>query len=246
MSNSLAYAPASAPPSPPVAKSLGGPIERSHASDQVFRDIAAAILNRELPSDRPLPPERELAERFGVSRIVVREAIHRLKEYDLVRVRQGSPTMVLDPDRSTDMRLLGLELELVEPTPEGIAPFRERQLHSCAALLDLAEQRISSAELDALDALVTAEELAGPATPRLEFERAFWTTIARATGNRLFLRETLWYFALLGRDPRFHALLPAPTVESVPIYRALLVPLRARSGSAALYLSFLRASSQTV
>lgn len=244
MSNSLAYAPEVAVPALSVPRTLGSPVERSHASDQVFRDLAAAILNRELPSDRPLPPERELAERFGVSRIVVREAIHRLKEYDLVRVRQGSPTMVLDPDRSTDMRLLGLELELVPPTPEGVAPFRERQIYSCAALLDLAEQRITGAALDALDALVAEHELAAPAAPRLEFERSFWTTIAQATENRLFIRETLWYFALIGRDRRFQALLPSPTLQSVSIYRALLVPLRARSGSAALYLSLLRAGSQ--
>src|SRR5215813_12720172 len=99
--------------------------DREHASDRVFRAIAAAILNRELTPEAPLPPERELSDRFGVSRIVVREAIHRLKEYELVRVRQGSPTMVLDPDLATDMRLLGLEIELMPPTSQALSAFAE-------------------------------------------------------------------------------------------------------------------------
>src|SRR5687767_4245837 len=123
-------------------RELGGPVERQHASDQVFREIASAILRRELEPGAPLPPERELSERFGVSRIVVREAIHRLKEYELVRVRQGSPTIVLDPDEATEIRLLSLEIELMPDVQSLI----ERQVYGGAALLELAEQRIAPEE----------------------------------------------------------------------------------------------------
>jgi GntR family transcriptional regulator, transcriptional repressor for pyruvate dehydrogenase complex len=228
--------------SPPPSRDLGNPVERSHASDQVFKEIARAILNRELAAGTPLPPERELSERFGVSRIVVREAIHRLKEYELVRVRQGSPTQVLDPDRATDIRLLGLEIELVPPTPEGMLAFAERQIYSGAALLDLSEQRMTSEEIDELERLV--DEYAKGLNrdeDSLPFERAYWVAIGRGTRNRIYLREILWYFNLLERDPRFRSMLAADPESRVDLYRSVNAAHRQRSGSAAVYLNTLRA-----
>ena len=219
------------------------PVEREHASDRVFRAIAAAILNRELTPEAPLPPERELSDRFGVSRIVVREAIHRLKEYELVRVRQGSPTMVLDPDRATDMRLLGLEIELIPPTPEGLAAFAERQIHSGAALIDLAEQRLEPSEIDELEAIT--EEIA--AVPELNdewlrHERRYWMKIAQGAHNRLYVRETAWYFNLLERQPRFRAVYTVLPSQRAAFYRLLNANLRKRQGSAAMYLEMLRSA----
>jgi GntR family transcriptional repressor for pyruvate dehydrogenase complex len=238
--------PAEAPVTSPsetarAPREVGAPVERHHASDQVFRELASAILNRELSPDSPLPPERELSDRFGVSRIVVREAIHRLKEYELVRVRQGSPTMVLDPDHSTDIRLLGLEIDLVPPTPAGVGAFAERQVYSAASLLDLSEQRMSSEEIDAIEKLVSDFlALNDKDAESLRFERAYWTAIANGTKNRIYLRETLWYFNLIERDPRLRATLTGDSMARALLYRQLLVTQRARSGSAATYLAALR------
>lgn len=52
-----------------------------------------------LPNDR-LPPERELAAQYEVSRSVVREAIGRLAALGLVHTRQGSGTRIVVPDGS--------------------------------------------------------------------------------------------------------------------------------------------------
>lgn len=232
------------PPSGPLssdgARELGGPVERQHASDQVFREIASAILNRELAPGSPLPPERELSERFSVSRIVVREAIHRLKEYELVRVRQGSPTVVLDPDRATDIRLLGLEIELVPPAPDGLDAFAERQLYAAASLLDLAEQRMTEDEVSALEKLIDEFTASDMTEERARaFEREYWLRIAKGTRNRLFVRETSFYFNLLERDPRFRRLVVGPELRA-SLYRALLLAQRRRSGSAETYLNALR------
>jgi DNA-binding FadR family transcriptional regulator len=230
----------SAPPSSDSPREIGGPVERQHASDQVFREIASAILNRELSPGTPLPPERELSERFGVSRIVVREAIHRLKEYELVRVRQGSPTVVLDPDRATDIRLLGLEIELVPPSPGGLDAFAERQIYSAASLLDLAEQRMSEDEIDTLEKLIDAFSVSEKTEEQaLAFDRDYWMSIAKGTRNRLYVRETIFYFNLLERDPRFRRSLGGPELRA-SLYRSLLTAQRRRNGSAEMYLGALR------
>lgn len=226
---------------PKAERSVGEPGPRRHASDEVFRALAGAVLRKELRAGSCLPPERELSHRFGVSRIVVREAVHRLKEYGLVRVRQGSPTRVLDPDTAVDIRLLGLEIELMAPEKGGVQMLGERQMFAGAAVLDLAEQRMTAQEIDALERLVK-DFMAQPdkAAARLAFERDFWVRMAEGSGNRIYLRETRWYFGLLQRDARYQVGLFGDPLRRARLYQALLAALRRRSGSAQLYLQALR------
>ena len=77
---------------------LGELLRRRPIAYEVFDQLAREILIGERAVGSALPPERELAQRFGVSRLVLRQAIHRLADMDLVRVRQGGATLVLEPD----------------------------------------------------------------------------------------------------------------------------------------------------
>jgi GntR family transcriptional repressor for pyruvate dehydrogenase complex len=58
--------------------------------EQIVRQIQQAIRENKLSEGDRLPTERELAETFGVSRSVVREAIKVLTAQGLVESRQGS------------------------------------------------------------------------------------------------------------------------------------------------------------
>src|SRR5579862_7219403 len=93
-------------------------IARGHAADEIFDQLAQAVLSGELAVGAPLPPERVLAERFGVSRIIARQAVHRLAEVGLVRVRQGGSTVVLDPEQSSDLRVIELLYRLGPSTAD--------------------------------------------------------------------------------------------------------------------------------
>jgi GntR family transcriptional regulator, transcriptional repressor for pyruvate dehydrogenase complex len=68
-------------------------IRSKHAADPVFDQLAAAIIDGSIPPGSALPSERELGERFAVSRLIVRQAVHKLADIGLVRVRQGGATM---------------------------------------------------------------------------------------------------------------------------------------------------------
>src|SRR5690625_5250925 len=48
-----------------------------------------------------LPPERQLAEAFGVSRATLRDAVGRLQLLGYLEVRQGDGTIVRMPDGAT-------------------------------------------------------------------------------------------------------------------------------------------------
>lgn len=67
---------------------------------EITAHLERMILSGKLRTDDRLPPERELAEQWDVSRSVVREAIGRLAALGLVRSRQGSGTRIAAPDGS--------------------------------------------------------------------------------------------------------------------------------------------------
>jgi len=58
------------------------------------------------PGDQ-LPPERELAQQFGVSRTAVREAVKALREKGLVEAYPGRGTFITDGDPLLDAAVAG-------------------------------------------------------------------------------------------------------------------------------------------
>lgn len=89
--------------------------------EQIGRSLRGAIAGGKFPPHAALPTERELAGRFGVSRITVRKALGRLEQEGLLLRRQGAGTFVApEPGRiekslsritsfSEDMRARGLQ-----------------------------------------------------------------------------------------------------------------------------------------
>ena len=70
------------------------PIKPKKVSTQIAEQIRTSILAGEFNPGEKLPPERELAEMFGVSRPSVREALNFLASSGLVETYQGGGTVV--------------------------------------------------------------------------------------------------------------------------------------------------------
>ena len=82
-------------PTPAVISELE-PVRRTKVYEEVADRIRRLIAEGRLKAGDRLPPERELAERFGVSRTSVRDAIRALEMIGLLEPRQGDGTVVLD------------------------------------------------------------------------------------------------------------------------------------------------------
>ena len=70
------------------------PIKPKKVSSQIADQIRSSILSGEFKPGDKLPPERELAEMFGVSRPSVREALNILGAAGLLESYQGGGTLV--------------------------------------------------------------------------------------------------------------------------------------------------------
>src|SRR5882757_10369397 len=65
-------------------------VSSSRISQSIVEQVKVLIRQGRLtPGDR-LPPERDLCERFGVSRVTVREALRMLESAGLVEIRVGA------------------------------------------------------------------------------------------------------------------------------------------------------------
>jgi DNA-binding GntR family transcriptional regulator len=84
-----------------------GPVPRRLLSDEVFDQLRDAIVRGELVPGEKVK-DTELAERFGLSRTPVREALHRLVDIGLVEAKPGVYTRITPLDRTDAERTLAV------------------------------------------------------------------------------------------------------------------------------------------
>jgi len=103
-----------------------------------------------------LPKEAELADRFQVSRIVIREAMKILEDRGVVEVRAGRGTLTVAPSSSrVKESLLRLFGDQPVPTVEDTEHLLELRQVLEETTASLAAVRASQADLDRIDAALT-------------------------------------------------------------------------------------------
>ena len=95
------------------------PVEKQRIHEKISEQINKMILNGILKPGDQLPPERELAEQFKVSRNSVRDALRTLEARGLLEIRQGGGTYV-QTVRATDFYQNMLELMVQKKEMTGI------------------------------------------------------------------------------------------------------------------------------
>ncbi len=160
---------------------MNEPLQRS---DLVADRIERAILAREF--ERQLPPERELAQRYRVSRGTVREALHMLVARGLLTRRQGSGTFIND---DTDRRTAEIWSDMVTRHPrlqESLIEFRAMLERRTA---ELAAKRHTAADRKRLLQAAKAVDAAYGGNDRreqIQADVAYHRAIADAAHNPVF------------------------------------------------------------
>ncbi|NVN99144.1 MAG: FadR family transcriptional regulator [Geobacteraceae bacterium] len=161
------------------------PISPKKISSQIAEQIRSSILAGEFSPGDKLPPERELAEMFGVSRPSVREALNMLASSGLVMSYQGGGTVVMSL----------VEIVAGNPLSDLIKGEQERALDVIEVRKGMeawtayyAAQRALPEDLRKLEKLVTEMErnLEG-LVPSQDLDASFHVCIAQATHNIVWL-----------------------------------------------------------
>ncbi len=208
-------------------------LPRKTAAGGVFDRMVESILSGDLEPGSTVPPERKLSEQFGLSRLLVRQAIHRLADLGLVRVRQGGSTTVMDPAECDHPQIGELALRYSPDRDALLGALRERQIAGSLALLALASRRATPEDIEELTNLLDWHEETPEETEKLG-ER-FWKRIAEAAGNPFFRRETHYWFRIAREHPRIESRPTTPHADKLRAYRKVIGALATGTDAVAAY-----------
>ena len=199
-------------------------------SESVAGRLEAMIVSGELAPGRKLPSERDLAALLGVSRGLVREAIHELALKGLVHRRQGRGTEVRGPFRSDfSGALIGYLTQTARDVTE-LLDFREALEPPIAAR---AAERATSVDVQRLHRISAALDAEGDPERAADLDAEFHHAIAVATRNNVLVKLVERSMELLNQTRRRNLQTPERRRMSRDAHRAILAAIEARDGDAA-------------
>lgn len=163
------------------------------AERRLYEDVAdsirRSILEGTWPPGTRLPGERELSERFEVSRVTIREAEIALQATDWIRIRTGAGAYVAS------------ELPAGNAILPNVTAFELTEARSLfeAEAAALAAPTITDETLARLDELLAAMADTGASEEEVSaIDREFHMTIAAASNNKAIIHviESLWRMRL--------------------------------------------------
>jgi GntR family transcriptional repressor for pyruvate dehydrogenase complex len=160
-------------------KNLGG----RTLSDTVYEQVYERISSGEWPEGTRLPTEVEMADQFGVSRTVVREALLRLRIDGLVASKQGAGTRVIG---APSQRVL----EFAKPgSVADIQRCYEFRVGVEGEAARLAAQRCSKSRIAEIEAALEAmDRCIAAGGMGADEDIAFHLAVAQASENDYFVR----------------------------------------------------------
>lgn len=156
-------------------------IENVSLVDKVEASLVQLLQQQKLKVGDSIPTELELADKLGVSRTVIREALLRLRMMGLIESKKKKGSVITSPD------LFGNMSKSMNPyilSPETLREVFEIRLVLEIGMADLLFHRISKEDIKALHVIVDDEP---PATQyhlfNVEHEIAFHGKLYEITGN---------------------------------------------------------------
>lgn len=161
-------------------------VRTSRLYEQIVQQIEESIVKGSLKPGDQLPPERELAQRFGVSRTAVREAVKALREKGLVEAFSGRGTFITDGTTHAVRQSLDLMVKIGQP--EGSTHLAEVRSILEPGIAALAATRIQESELATMrEAVAVMERSSHDPDAYIEADLDFHLALAEAAANPLIL-----------------------------------------------------------
>jgi GntR family transcriptional regulator, transcriptional repressor for pyruvate dehydrogenase complex len=161
-------------------------VRTSRLYEQIVQQIEESVLNGSLKPGDQLPAERELAQRLGVSRTAVREAVKALREKGLVEAYSGRGTFITDGTSHAARQSFDLMVKIGQR--ETSAHLAELRLILEPGIAALAAERAEEEHLAAMREAVTVMDRAQKdPSAYIEADLDFHLALAEAVANPLIL-----------------------------------------------------------
>ena len=176
--------------SPKLARAGETPVYKvvrtSRLYEQIVQQIEESVLNGSLKPGDQLPAERELAQRLGVSRTAVREAVKALREKGLVEAYSGRGTFVTDGTSQAARQSFDLMVKIGQQ--EGSPHLAELRLILEPGIAALAAARVKDEDLAAMrEAVAVMERSQDDPEAYIEADLDFHLALAETVANPLIL-----------------------------------------------------------
>jgi GntR family transcriptional regulator, transcriptional repressor for pyruvate dehydrogenase complex len=161
-------------------------VRSSRLYEQIVQQVEESIVKGVLKPGDQLPPERELAQQFGVSRTAVREAVKALREKGLVEAYPGRGTFITDGTSYAIRQSLDRMVKIGQTEGSGyLVEVREILEPEIAAL---AATRADDENLGAMrEAVAVMDAARGDSDAFIEADLDFHLALAEAAANPLIL-----------------------------------------------------------
>jgi DNA-binding FadR family transcriptional regulator len=126
-------------------------LQKRTLAQQMADSIKQSVLSGELTAGEALPTEPELAEQFGVSRAVVRDAVRLLSALGLVDVRHGRGMYITEPGTDALSEALFIALRR---RGASVWDVEELQQVLLPRIIGLAAERATDEEIAALESQI--------------------------------------------------------------------------------------------
>src|ERR1017187_8060471 len=176
--------------SPKLARAGENPVYKvvrtSRLYEQIVQQIEASVLNGSLKPGDQLPAERELAQRLGVSRTAVREAVKALREKGLVEAYSGRGTFITDGTSQAARQSFDLMVKIGQQ--EGAPHLAELRLILEPGIAALAAARVQEPEIVGMrEAVAVMDRAQRDPEAYIEADLDFHLALAEAAANPLIL-----------------------------------------------------------
>jgi GntR family transcriptional repressor for pyruvate dehydrogenase complex len=171
-------------------------IKKTRIYEEIIGQIQELIKAGKLKAGDKLPPERELAEAFKVSRTSVREAIRALETQGLVVSHPGSGTFINAPSTELIVQPLAALLYQEKDTLVDIFEMRRMVEPHIAALA--AERATPQDILQLKNILEDQQQQIASGASGVEADTRFHLSIAEATQNKVLRRLVSIIIDILG------------------------------------------------
>jgi GntR family transcriptional repressor for pyruvate dehydrogenase complex len=207
------------------------PVKSTRIYEEIVRQVKAMIAEGRLKSGDRLPPERDLSEKFVVSRTSVREALRALESLGLVEIRPGEGTFVREVSIETLIEPLAL---IMASQREAIGELFEARRLLEPSIAALAAKRATPEDLQEMERILDEQglEVAAGRTGFAQDAR-FHAAIGAAAHNRAITRIAHALMDLLAQSREDALATPGRPSRSHADHRRILAAIGARDEVAA-------------